>query len=111
MAEYTQRCASGCGKYTDKTARGHRNMFGHVTEVIPMAVTRDARPIYQVAEEIVAEWRPVNYAAKPYLTAMLALDKTNDRHAQDIVLYFLANASSWRGEAARRIKAELGGML
>lgn len=27
--------------------------------------------------------------------------------AKTIVLYFLANASTWRGEDARRIKAEL----
>jgi hypothetical protein len=27
--------------------------------------------------------------------------------ANGIILYFLANASSWRGDTARRIKAEL----
>lgn len=31
--------------------------------------------------------------------------------AKSIVLYFLANAQSWRGEVARRIKAELKAMV
>jgi hypothetical protein len=31
--------------------------------------------------------------------------------ARGIVMYFLANAGTWRGENARRIKAELKGML
>ena len=31
--------------------------------------------------------------------------------AKSIVLYFLANAQSWRGDVARRIKAELKAMV
>jgi hypothetical protein len=31
--------------------------------------------------------------------------------ARGLVLYFLANAGSWRGEHAKRIKTELRGML
>jgi hypothetical protein len=30
---------------------------------------------------------------------------------RSVVRYFLANASTWRGPAARRLKAELKGML
>ena len=60
-------------------------------------------------------WHPVNYAAKPYLEAMLSLDSVDDRYGMDsgrsVVSYFLGNASSFRGEDARRIKAELKAML
>jgi hypothetical protein len=31
--------------------------------------------------------------------------------AREVVLYFLANANTWRGETARRIKAELKDMV
>jgi hypothetical protein len=31
--------------------------------------------------------------------------------AQDIVLRFLCNAGTWRGEVARRVKAELRAMV
>lgn len=54
------------------------------------------------------------YAA-PYLEAMSQLDKITDSYylnsADSIVRYFLSNVSTWRGDAARRIKAELKAML
>jgi hypothetical protein len=69
------------------------------------------RPLHEIAGEIRKEWNPINYAAKPYVEAMLGLDKITDTYGADsaeyIVLYFLSNARSWRGEAAKRIKAEL----
>ena len=69
------------------------------------------RPLYKIAQEIRKEWTNVNYAARPYLDAMRELSSVNDSYGLDdgksIVLYFLANAGTWRGEAARRIKAEL----
>jgi hypothetical protein len=68
-----------------------------------------------IAAEIRRDWKKVNYAAEPYLNAMRELDSVNDPYFQDsgrsIVAYFLANASSWRGETAKRVKAELKGML
>lgn len=76
----------------------------------------EPRPIHVIAEEIREVWtpRPHPYAA-PYLDAMLCLNKITDNYLADsgksIVLYFLANASTWRGEDARRIKAELKGMV
>ena len=73
------------------------------------------RPLYQIAQEIRRDWRTVNYAAKPYLDAMGALTNVTDNYMADsgafVVAYFLANAGSWRGENARRIKAELRKML
>ena len=69
------------------------------------------RPIYKIAQEIEANWDKVNYAARPYLSAMYDLRTINDSYfaddAKSVVLYFLSNASTWRGEAAKRIKAEL----
>jgi hypothetical protein len=73
------------------------------------------RPIYEIARDIRTDWKPVNYGAKPYLDAMRDLDKITDNYESDtgksVVAYFLSNATSWRGETARRIKTELKGML
>lgn len=72
------------------------------------------RPLYEVAEEIRKDWKNIYFGAKPYLNAMSCLESINDNYGWDsgksIVLYFLANASGWRGETARRIKKELNAM-
>jgi hypothetical protein len=72
------------------------------------------RPISEIAWDIKRNWKNVNYGAVPYLDAMLSLDSIRDNYDQDsaksIVLYFLSNASSFRGPEAKRIKAELKGM-
>lgn len=69
------------------------------------------RPIYEIALDIKRDWAKPYFGAKPYLDAMLSLNSINDKYgldsAKSIVAYFLANASSWRGDTARRIKAEL----
>lgn len=69
------------------------------------------RSIATIAAEIRRDWKNVNYAAQPYLSAMFSLDKITDRygydHATSIINYFLSNAATWRGETAKRIKAEL----
>jgi len=71
----------------------------------------NARPLSQIARDIKANWPKVNYAAKPYLDAMSNLGSINDRYYEDdaksVVIYFLANAQGWRGDEAKRIKAEL----
>ena len=73
-----------------------------------------ARPLYEIAAEIEKDWKKVNFAAQPYLDAMVALTSVNDMYGFDsgknIVLYFLSNAGSWRGDVAKRIKAELKAM-
>jgi hypothetical protein len=81
-----------------------------------MPAKNQTRPLSHIAGEIITDWRsPSNYAAKPYFEAMCALDKITDHYyadsADSIVRYFLGNATSWRGETARRIKAELKAML
>ena len=64
-----------------------------------------ARPLYEIAREIRKTWTKVSPYAEPYLEAMQSLNTINDNY------YFLSNANSWRGEDARRIKAELKEML
>jgi len=72
------------------------------------------RSISVIAREISKDWKNVNYAARPYLNAMYSLDKITDNYIMDdgksVVLYFLSNAGSWRGETAKRIKKELKDM-
>lgn len=70
-----------------------------------------ARPLYEIAREIRKDWKKVSPYAAPYLDAMSALTSVDDSYGWDsgrsVVNYFLANAGSWRGETAKRIKAEL----
>ncbi len=69
------------------------------------------RDIHVIAHEIASDWDNPNYAALPYLEAMHSLSSINDTYGFDsgrgIVAYFLCNAGSWRGDTAKRIKAEL----
>ncbi len=71
------------------------------------------RNLATIAAEVYRDWGPakVNFAAKPYLSAMRGMDSIHDNYGADsgksIVLYFLSNASAWRGETAKRVKAEL----
>lgn len=73
------------------------------------------RSLNTIAREIRSNWAKPYFGAVPYLDAMGSLDTMQDKYyyddAQSVVLYFLANASTWRGEVARRIKAELKTML
>lgn len=73
------------------------------------------RPLYTIAREIRADWKKVSPYAAPYLQAMSYLNSVDDNYIMDsgrsIVSYFLANAGSWRGETAKRIKAELKAMV
>lgn len=75
----------------------------------------ETRPIYEIADEIRREWKNVYFGAVPYLDAMFSLETVNDDYGYDsgrsVVAYFLANAQTFRGEVARRVKAELKGML
>jgi len=78
--------------------------------------TAPARPLHEIAREISMDWGlKINYAAQPYLNAMAALNEITDMYgydsAEEIVLRFLGNATSWRGETARRVKAELRAMI
>jgi hypothetical protein len=75
------------------------------------------RFLHDIAAEVYSDIRAGNWPAKsnfaalPYLRAMRELSTITESYGSDsaksVVLYFLSNASSWRGEVARRIKSEL----
>lgn len=73
------------------------------------------RPIYQIAADIRRAWAKPYFGAVPYLEAMSSLSSIEDRYVEDsarsILLYFLANASTFRGEQAKAIKAEIKSIL
>ena len=80
-----------------------------------MSDQKTVRPLSIIVAEISASWKNVNYAAIPYLSAMRSLNTIDDSYGYDdaksVVLYFLSNATSWRGDDARRIKAELKALV
>ena len=73
------------------------------------------RPLHEIAREIARDWKKPYFGAVPYLQAMMQLDSITDMYGYDdarsVVLYFLSNATTWRGDVARRIKKELNDML
>lgn len=86
---------------------------------------KKTRTFSEIAHEVISIWKtrygkdlPWSFkCALPYLEAMLDCD-TTDKNAQyyaetveSVVLYFLANITNWRGDDAKRIKAELKQML
>jgi hypothetical protein len=85
-----------------------------VSDAVKMAGVK-GRSLYVIAREIRADWKKVHYAAEPYLDAMDSLDNVKETYGYDsgasIVRYFLANASTWRGDVARAIKGELKALL
>ena len=78
---------------------------------------QNKRTFAEIAREIKQTWKNVYFGAEPYLQAMATIDSSDKNApymletAEDIVIYFLANATYWRGEDARRIKAELKSMI
>lgn len=74
-----------------------------------------SRPLHVIAREIRDDWKKPYFGAVPYLGAMAQLDSIEDNYGMDtatsVVAYFLCNASTWRGEVARRVKKELKSML
>lgn len=68
-----------------------------------------------IAAIIRLNWRKVYFGAVPYLDALGQLRSLPDQYgvedAATQVRYFLANASTWRGETARLVKAELNRRL
>lgn len=75
----------------------------------------ETRSLAAIAREISRDWKNVWFGAVPYLDAMRSLGGIDDNYGADparqIVAYFLSNATTWRGETARRVKAELKAML
>ena len=66
--------------------------------------------------DIRRDWTRPHYRAVPYLDAMETLHRPGDRYgtedARSIVTAFLAiTAEEWKGDEARRLKAELRSVL
>ena len=72
---------------------------------------KTTRKIFAIANEIKNDWVNISAHALPYLDAMQSITNITDRYYADsaisIVRYFLANAQTWRGEVAKKIKIEL----
>jgi len=75
----------------------------------------DKRQVNTIASEILNHWKKPYYGAIPYLNAMQNLHTINDMYMYDdgksIVRYFLSNASTFKGDDAKRLKLELKSLL
>ena len=95
-----------CKEFAEKHKRGEI----HQTPSEPI-IEKTKRSLSTIAAEIRRDWKKPYFGAAPYLNAMSCLEKVTDQYICDsgksIVCYFLANASTWRGETAKRIKKEL----
>jgi hypothetical protein len=64
-----------------------------------------------IAALIRSDWQNISPYAAPYVDAMSQINNINDVYitesANTVVLYFLANAGTWRGDTARAVKAYL----
>ena len=69
----------------------------------------------EIACAIESDWKNVSPYAQPYLDAMKQLESVSDAYFADsgasVIMYFLANANSYRGEGARAYKALLKAMV
>jgi len=70
-----------------------------------------ARSLFTISIDIRKDWKKPYFGAVPYINAMGSLDDITDNYGYDsgrsVVQYFLANAGTWKGDVARRIKKEL----
>lgn len=71
--------------------------------------------ISAIAMIIKQDWTKPYFGAVPYLQAMSEIDSLQQMYYQDsaasILRYFLSNASTWRGETAKAVKAKLNQLL
>ncbi len=86
------------------------------TATAPANVPLTTLSVSSLARVIRRDWgQKLNFAARPYVDAMLGMEKVTDSFGQDsgasIILYFLNNAGTWRGETAKAVKAELKARL
>ena len=78
----------------------------------------NSRKIHEIAYEISKDeaWKKAKikgsvFGAVPYLDAMKYLTDKDSKYgcddAESVCLYFLSNASYYRGDVARKVKAEI----
>ena len=100
------------GEDDEEQRRNEQELFGDHSAASRRTA---ARPLHEIARDIKNTWPKVNYAAQPYLDALSELNDISDMYyadpAKHIVNYFLSNATTWRGEDAKRIKTELKDMV
>jgi hypothetical protein len=69
------------------------------------------RPLSVITREIRKDWRPMYRPAEAHFEAFEYANDVSEMYGCDSVRseinYFLANAQTWKGEVARRIKLEL----
>jgi len=82
-----------------------------VTGLRPLEEVLPELTLAEIAQVITNEWQPVWFGAVPYLRAMFELQDMSSMYMNDradtVVLYFLSNAKTWKGDTARAVKAEL----
>jgi len=75
----------------------------------------DKVTVSEIAYAIAKDWQNISPYAKDYLNAMKEITDIDGNYyadsAKSVVLYFLANASSYRGENARAYKSLLKAMV
>ena len=74
------------------------------------------RPLHEIAREIAADWPGMaGFPAEELVRTMSRLRTLDDLYGADVgvktVVYFLTNARACKGSTARRVKAELRGMV
>ena len=71
--------------------------------------------VSEIAHAIAKDWQNISPYAVDYLNAMKQIRSINDSYyaesAHSVILYFLANAGTYRGENARTYKALLKDLL
>jgi hypothetical protein len=71
--------------------------------------------INELAKIIFKDWQKISPHAIPYLEAMTTLKTVNDKYGEDsaksIIIYFLGNATGYRGEVAREVKKKLNQLI
>ena len=77
---------------------------------------KKSRPLNEIAAEIKSDWGGrMNKASAPYVAAMETLKTIDEDYgpesAVEIVARFLTVSNAWRGQTARRVKAELDALL
>lgn len=76
------------------------------------------RFIYEIADDIYNDWpaaRNPNHPAGHYVAAMRDILYITDSYyadtAKTVVMYFLSNAATWRGDLASKVKKELRALI
>ena len=71
--------------------------------------------VSEIAIAISKDWKNINPYAAEYLNAMMSINSVNDNFyadsAKSVILYFLVNAGTYRGENARAYKSILKEMV